>query len=138
MSTHKPLRGTRIVSLALNLPGPAALMRLAQLGARCTKVNPPAGDPMQHYTPEGYAQLHAGVKEVTLDLKDAKGQASLHKLLAQSDILLTSFRPSALTKLGLGWKARKLKEDELVGDLAPLLHRLTHGQEISGLKAYEQ
>jgi crotonobetainyl-CoA:carnitine CoA-transferase CaiB-like acyl-CoA transferase len=105
MALLKPLRGTRVVSLALNLPGPAALMRLAQLGARCTKVNPPAGDPMQHYTPDGYAQLHAGVKEVALDLKDAKGQAALHKLLARTDILLTSFRPSALTKLGLDWKA---------------------------------
>jgi crotonobetainyl-CoA:carnitine CoA-transferase CaiB-like acyl-CoA transferase len=104
MAVLKPLRGTRVVSLALNLPGPAALMRLAQLGARCTKVNPPAGDPMQHYTPDGYAQLHAGVKEVALDLKDAKGQAALHKLLASTDILLTSFRPSALTKLGLDWK----------------------------------
>ena len=55
MSTNKPLRGLRIASLALNLPGPAALRRLADLGARCTKVNPPAGDPMQHYTPAGYA-----------------------------------------------------------------------------------
>ena len=104
MSTPKPLRGTRIVSLALNLPGPAALRRLADMGARCTKVNPPAGDPMQHYTPDGYQELHKGVKEVSLDLKDAKGQVALRKLLAQSDILLTSFRPSALTKLGLGWK----------------------------------
>ena len=105
MSTIKPLRGTRVVSLALNLPGPAALRRLADMGARCTKVTPPAGDPMLHYTPDGYAQLHAGVKEVMLDLKDPKGQAALHKLLARSDILLTSFRPSALNKLGLGWKA---------------------------------
>ena len=37
----QPLRGVRIVSLALNLPGPAALMRLHALGARCLKVEPP-------------------------------------------------------------------------------------------------
>jgi alpha-methylacyl-CoA racemase len=104
MSSLKPLRGVRILSLALNLPGPAALMRLAQMGAACTKVNPPAGDPMQHYTPEGYELLHKGVKHKTLDLKTAAGQAALHKLLPQTDVLLTSFRPSALTKLGLGWK----------------------------------
>ena len=104
MSSLKPLRGVRILSLALNLPGPAALMRLAQMGAVCTKVNPPAGDPMQHYTPEGYELLHKGVKHKTLDLKTTAGQAALHKLLPQTDVLLTSFRPSALTKLGLGWK----------------------------------
>ena len=106
MSTAaKPLRGVRIVSLALNLPGPAALMRLAQMGARCTKIIPPAGDPMQHYTPDGYALMHKGVKHQTLDLKTAAGQAALHKLLPQTELLLTSFRPSALHKLGLGWKA---------------------------------
>ncbi|MFM7024881.1 MAG: CoA transferase [Limnohabitans sp.] len=103
MASLKPLRGTRVISLALNLPGPAALMRLAQLGARCTKINPPAGDPMQHYTPDGYAQLHQGISEVSLDLKNTRGQAALHKRLSQADILLTSFRPSALAKLGLNW-----------------------------------
>ncbi len=139
MPSLKPLRGTRVLSLALNLPGPAALMRLAQLGARCTKVNPPAGDPMQHYTPDGYAQLHAGVKEVALDLKDAQGQAALHKLLARTDILLTSFRPSALDKLGLGWKALHkrypaLSLVQVVGAPGPLAeipgHDLTYQAEV--------
>lgn len=139
MSTIKPLRGTRVVSLALNLPGPAALRRLADMGARCTKVNPPAGDPMQHYTPEGYAQLHRGIQEVTLDLKDAKGQAGLHKLLAKADILLTSFRPSALAKLGLGWKALHkqypaLSLVQVVGAPGPLAeipgHDLTYQAEV--------
>jgi len=103
-SPAQPLRGVRVVSLALNLPGPAALMRLARMGARCTKINPPSGDPMQHYTPSGYDLLHTGVKHQTLDLKTAAGQAALHKLLPSTDVLLTSFRPSALTKLGLSWK----------------------------------
>ena len=48
MSSLKPLRGVRVLSLALNLPGPAALMRLAQMGASCTKVNPPSGDPIAY------------------------------------------------------------------------------------------
>jgi crotonobetainyl-CoA:carnitine CoA-transferase CaiB-like acyl-CoA transferase len=105
MSTTKPLRGTRVLSLALNLPGPAALMRLAQMGASCTKINPPSGDPMQLYTLHGYALMHKGVKHHTLDLKTTSGQSALHRLLPKTDVLLTSFRPSALTKLGLGWKA---------------------------------
>jgi crotonobetainyl-CoA:carnitine CoA-transferase CaiB-like acyl-CoA transferase len=139
MAVLKPLRGTRVLSLALNLPGPAALMRLAQLGARCTKVNPPSGDPMQHYTPEGYAQLHQGVSEITLDLKDAKGQAALHRQLAKTDVLLTSFRPSALAKLGLGWKALHARHPalsliEVVGAPGPLAeipgHDLTYQAEV--------
>lgn len=139
MSSLKPLRGVRILSLALNLPGPAALMRLVQMGARCTKINPPAGDPMQHYTPEGYELLHKGVARKSLDLKTEAGQTALHKLLPHTDVLLTSFRPSALTKLGLGWKSLHkaypaLSLIEVVGAPGPLAeipgHDLTYQAEV--------
>lgn len=139
MSFAQALRGVRILSLALNLPGPAALMRLVQMGARCTKVNPPAGDPMQHYTPTGYDLLHKGVAHKTLDLKTTAGQAALHQLLPQIDVLLTSFRPSALSKLGLGWKSLHqqypaLSLIEVVGAPGPLAeipgHDLTYQAEV--------
>lgn len=109
----QPLRGVRVLSLALNLPGPAALMRLKAMGARCVKAEPPApkaapagtsGDPMGQYNPRAYATLHDGIRVITVDLKSEKGQAALHKELARTDVLLTSFRPSALEKLQLGWK----------------------------------
>src|SRR4051812_40697823 len=101
---HAPLHGIRILSLALNLPGPAALMRCRGMGATCTKLEPPSGDPMGHYNPSAYAQLHEGVKVLRADLKTPQGQEAVHRELARTDILLTSFRPSALEKLGLGWK----------------------------------
>jgi len=108
----QPLRQVRVVSLALNLPGPAALMRLRALGARCLKVEPPgpggspvSGDPMGQYNPGAYAELHAGIRTLTVDLKSERGQARLARELASADLLLTSFRPSALAKLGLGWPA---------------------------------
>lgn len=112
-SALQPLRGVRVLSLALNLPGPAALMRLRAMGARCVKAEPPAprgapagtsGDPMGQYNPRAYATLHDGVRVIAVDLKSEKGQAALHKELARTDVLLTSFRPSALEKLQLGWK----------------------------------
>jgi crotonobetainyl-CoA:carnitine CoA-transferase CaiB-like acyl-CoA transferase len=103
--TLRPLKGVRVLSLALNLPGPAALMRLAQLGATCVKIEPPSGDPMQHYSQSAYAQLHQGVKVRSADAKSDKGMAIIHAELAKADVLITSFRPSALVKLGLGWKA---------------------------------
>jgi crotonobetainyl-CoA:carnitine CoA-transferase CaiB-like acyl-CoA transferase len=90
----RPLRATRILSLALNLPGPAALMRLRAMGARCTKLEPPApaglsGDPMQRYSTPAYAAMHQGVKVLQADLKTDAGQARLHAALAGTDILLT-------------------------------------------------
>lgn len=107
----KALQGMRVLSLALNLPGPAALMRLRSMGARCTKIEPPlpkapatAADPMQSYAPQAYADLHAGIRIVRADLKTSAGQRVLQRELAKSDVLLTSFRPSALARLGLDWK----------------------------------
>jgi len=104
---HPPavLHGTRIISLALNLPGPATLMRCRQMGAACLKFEPPAGDPMLQYNPAAYAQLHEHIDVQTLDLKDESGQQRLHAELAAADVLITSFRPSALAKLGLTWQA---------------------------------
>ncbi|MES2510929.1 MAG: CoA transferase [Pseudomonadota bacterium] len=113
-SQHKALKGVRVLSLALNLPGPAALMRCREMGARCVKLEPPApagaatgtsGDPMSHYNPVAYAAMHEGIRTTSADLKSDKGQKALHRELAKADVLVTSFRPSALAKLGLGWKA---------------------------------
>ena len=108
----KTLKGVRVLSLALNLPGPAALMRCRDMGARCTKLEPPApagspagasGDPMWHYNRAAYESMHEGVRIMTADLKSERGQKQLHRTLAKTDVLLTSFRPSALAKLGLSW-----------------------------------
>ena len=105
----QPLRGTCVLSLALNLPGPAALLRCARMGAECTKLEPPSppsqasADPMAIYSPKAYAALHQGVRVVEAHLKTSEGQARLHKELARTDVLITSFRPSALAKLGLAW-----------------------------------
>ena len=105
IASIQPLAGVRVLSLALNLPGPAALMRCRAMGATCTKLEPPAGDPMGHYNRPAYAALHEGVTVQTADLKTAAGQQQLHAALDATDVLLTSFRPSALDKLGLGWEA---------------------------------
>jgi alpha-methylacyl-CoA racemase len=110
----RPLKGVRILSLALNLPGPAALMRCRDMGATCVKLEPPphpsapkgsTGDPMGLYNRAAYEVMHAGMKISSADLKTEAGQKALHKALAKTDILLTSFRPSALKKLGMEWKA---------------------------------
>ena len=110
---QRVLRGVRVLSLALTLPGPAALMRLQGMGAQCTKLEPPAppggatasGDPMAHYRHQAYQTMHQGVRTVQADLKSSPGQAVLARLLRNTDVLITSFRPSALNKLGLGWKS---------------------------------
>ena len=115
----QPLQGIRILSLALNLPGPAALLRCHQMGAHCSKLEPfaPANqasaDPMHAYSPAAYTQLHDGITLLQANLKTEAGQALLQQQLAQTDVLLTSFRPNALAKLGLGWESLHTQHSQL-------------------------
>lgn len=119
LQTLQPLAQTRILSLALNLPGPAALLRCRDMGAECTKLEPPApaghasADPMAVYCAPAYAQMHEGVRVLQAHLKTPEGQAALHTELERSDVLITSFRPSALAKLGLGWEALQARYPRL-------------------------
>ncbi|MCF8209084.1 MAG: CoA transferase [Rhodoferax sp.] len=114
----RALKGVRILSLALNLPGPAALMRCRQMGATCVKLEPPphpsaakgtSGDPMGLYNRSAYEALHQGVRIASVDLKTEVGQKALHRELAKADVLMTSFRPSALQKLGLKWNTLHIR-----------------------------
>ena len=79
------------------------------MGATCIKLEPPApagqstSDPMHLYSPAGHAEMHAGIKVQPVNLKTEAGQRQLHKQLEKADVLITSFRPSALPKLGLDW-----------------------------------
>lgn len=97
-----PLRGIRVLSLASNVPGPVAAARLAQLGARITKVEPPSGDPLARFCPAWYRSLCRDLEVLCLDLKDPTQRLHLEPLLARSDLLLSATRPAALARLGLG------------------------------------
>jgi crotonobetainyl-CoA:carnitine CoA-transferase CaiB-like acyl-CoA transferase len=60
---------------------------------------------MSVYSAAGYSALQDGIRTRVVDLKTEKGQRTLNTTLAKTDVLMTSFRPGALLKLGLGWKA---------------------------------
>jgi alpha-methylacyl-CoA racemase len=96
-----PLDGIRVVSTAVNLPGPVAAARLTALGAAVTKVEPPSGDPLRTASQGWYDELTAGQTVVVLDLKTADGLTELERRLADADVVLTASRPSALQRLGL-------------------------------------
>lgn len=102
-SLEKTLEGTRVVTLALNLPGPVAAHRLAELGATIVKVEPTTGDPLELANPALYRHLHEKIEVHRHDLKSPDGRAALDRLLADSDVLLTSSRLAALQRLGLDW-----------------------------------
>jgi alpha-methylacyl-CoA racemase len=97
------LSGIRIVSTALNIPGPVAAQVLTSLGARVLSIKPPSGDPLMRMAPDWYSALHQGQTEMLLDLRRAQDIDSLHREVHESDLLLTSQRRATLERLGLSW-----------------------------------
>ncbi|HSU15626.1 MAG TPA: CoA transferase [Longimicrobium sp.] len=109
----RPLDGVRVVTLAVNLPGPLACARLHALGAAVTKVEPPSGDPLAGFAPAWYRELADGQRTVTLDLKEPDARQELDTLLADTDLLVTATRPAALERLGLGWEMLRARHPRL-------------------------
>jgi crotonobetainyl-CoA:carnitine CoA-transferase CaiB-like acyl-CoA transferase len=107
------LQGVKIVSLALNVPGPVAAARLTQMGAEVTKIEPPLGDGLSKFAPAWYQSLCEGQTVKQLDLKNADGRKQLDDLLSNTDLLLAAFRPAALQRLGLDWESLHTRYPQL-------------------------
>ena len=119
----RPLDGIRIVSMAVNVPGPVAVARLAADGATVVKIEPPWGDPLKTFNPAWYDELHAGVQTRMLDLKAQAGAEAIRDLLVHTDVFIASHRPSALARLGLDrsellQRFPRLRHLNIVGDTA--------------------
>ena len=120
----QPLEGIRVVTLAVNLPGPLAVARLHHLGAAVLKVEPPDGDPLARVAANWYRALHEGFEILTLNLKEAQGRDRLLERLERADLLVTATRPAALERLGLAWPSLharfpRLSQVAIVGFPAP-------------------
>jgi alpha-methylacyl-CoA racemase len=116
-----PLSGLLVVDLSRHLPGPLTARLLADLGARVVKVEEPKlGDPVRMSPPvrEGVgalgAILLAGIESVALDLKASAGREALEKLLARADVLIESFRPGTLARLGFPPEELRARHPRLV------------------------
>ena len=107
MQAAQFLDDVRVVDLSQYIPGPFATRQLADLGADVIKIEPPAGDPMRRFMRRDddgispvYRHLNRGKRVCRLDLKTADGAAIFARLLRGADILLESFRPGVLDRLG--------------------------------------
>jgi alpha-methylacyl-CoA racemase len=96
----QPLAGLLVVDLTRYLPGPFASRELLRLGARVVRLQAPGGDPLGDLAPAWDEALNAGKEAVVVDLKaePEKGRA----LCAGADVVLESFRPGVVERLGVG------------------------------------
>ena len=97
------LEGIRILDLSWGIAGPLGVLLLAEQGADVIKVEPPGGDPFRVY--DGYKVWTRSRRSVTCDLKSDAGVARFRKLAATADVLVESFRPGVMDRLGVGYDA---------------------------------
>ncbi|MES2637979.1 MAG: CaiB/BaiF CoA-transferase family protein [Myxococcota bacterium] len=115
------MKDTIVIDLSRLLPGPFATLCLQGLGARVVKVEDPnGGDFVRHVPPRlgehgaWFSALNRGKRSVALDLKLPEGRDALLALLADADVLVESFRPGVLTRLGLDPLALRARFPRLV------------------------
>ena len=106
------LRGIRVLDLSRLLPGPFLTMVLADLGADVVKVEDPrVGDYLRAFPPAKggiagrYLAVNRGKRSLALDLKAPAGRDAFLKLAAKADVVVESFRPGVVDKLGVGYAA---------------------------------
>lgn len=100
-----PLAGLFVLDLSRLLPGPYLTLLFADLGAEVVKVeDPEGGDPVPEVEGTGAAfhALNRNKKSVLLDLKGRDGREALFLLARKADVLVESFRPGVLDRLGAG------------------------------------
>jgi formyl-CoA transferase len=109
---HGALGDLRVLELGTLLAGPFCGQLLGDLGAEVIKIEPPGqGDPMRVWGRQKagdpslwWPVIARNKKAITLDLRQAEGQALLLELAAKSDFLLENFRPGTLERWNLGWE----------------------------------
>jgi crotonobetainyl-CoA:carnitine CoA-transferase CaiB-like acyl-CoA transferase len=121
-----PLAGIRVLDLTRLLPGGFCSLLLADYGADVLKVEDTGlGDyirwaPPQHPGVEPSAasalflSLNRGKRSLRLNLKESEGREVLLRLVREHDVLLESFRPGVLDRLGVGYERLRAENPRLV------------------------
>ncbi|XXF75590.1 CaiB/BaiF CoA-transferase family protein [Myxococcaceae bacterium GXIMD 01537] len=116
-----PLVGLKVLDLSRLLPGPYATLVLADLGATVDKVEEPEGGdyirqmpPLLDEESALFYGLNRNKRSVTLNLKSPEGREALKRLVRGYDVLVESFRPGVMDKLGLGSAALRALNPRLI------------------------
>ncbi len=97
-----PLDGVTVIDLSELLPGPFFTQNLAELGARVIKIErPPHGDNARRMGPGVFEAVNRGKQSLLVDLKEEAGRREVLALLDEADVLVESYRPGVMARLGL-------------------------------------
>jgi crotonobetainyl-CoA:carnitine CoA-transferase CaiB-like acyl-CoA transferase len=143
----RPLDGIRVLDLTRLLPGPFLSMVLSDLGADVVKVEDPRlGDYLRPMPPQKggisgrFLAVNRDKRSLALDLKASEGREAFLRLVEKADVVLESFRPGVLERLGVGWPALSARNPRLVlcsisgyGQTGPYKERAGHDLNYIGL-----
>jgi len=108
----RPLEGIRVLDLSRLLPGPFLTMVLGDMGADVVKVEAPnIGDYMRQMPPlfgamaGRFLAVNRNKRSLVLDLKAESGRDALLRMAAKADVVVETFRPGVLDRLGVGYAA---------------------------------
>lgn len=153
-SAECPLRDIRVLDLSRLVAGNMLSLLLADFGADVIKVEDPGqGDTLRHWKdysdehPEGvcvfWKVYGRNKKSLTLNLRDPRGVALLLDLVKQADVLIESFKPGALEKIGIGPDVLHEKNPALVivrlsgwGQTGPYRNQPGFGSLVEAMSGY--
>lgn len=105
------LKGLKVLDLTRLLPGPFCSMVMADYGAQILKIEAPgAGDYLRSWSPQVdgvsafFLAVNRNKSSMTLNLKEKEGQELFKKLILDYDVVLESFRPGVMERLGCSYK----------------------------------
>lgn len=111
----------RIIDLSRLLAGGYCTLLLSDLGADVVKVEEPGRGDYVRWTPPvvdgasaAHRALNRGKRSITLNLKHPQGAALLRRLAAKADVLVESFRPGVMDRLGIGYAPLSAENPSLV------------------------
>jgi len=118
ISVVAPLSGIKVLEFSHTIMGPCAGLLLADLGADVIKVEPaPNGDKTRFlpgFAAGFFATFNRNKRSIALNLKTAEGQAVVHELIKNTDIVLDNYGPGTLKKLGCDWQVLKAINSRLI------------------------
>ncbi len=138
--TPLPLAGITVLDLTRLLPGPVATMHLADMGANIIKIEDKgAGDyarsmmHVRHELSQMFIAVNRGKSITHLDLKQPNDHLAFLSMVDTADVVIESFRPGVMERLGLGWEVLKARKSSLVmcaisgyGQSGPLSQQAGH------------
>jgi crotonobetainyl-CoA:carnitine CoA-transferase CaiB-like acyl-CoA transferase len=115
MSANPLLAGVRVLDLSRLLPGPFCSLYLAQMGAEVIKIEEPnGGDYARSMSADMFDLVNRGKKSVTLDLRKSDDREKFFGLVKTADVVLESFRPGVMDRLGCGFEAVRAVNPRIV------------------------